>query len=637
MGEPEGTPPADDSAPSLDAEKLRPRPMWPALVLLGLVIAAVSAFAVLVLFKSKPRPNRALLLVATEVDGVRGEWWGAHGRLSARCADAFAEQLGPGVDRSKSDGLGMDVVPAGDPDVLARLEGKSSRDELLAEASAMEVGLVVLGVVKSTTEVSLSGSDGLNDHAFELSLELAPTAEGAASASFAPELAFHEPGKTTEDALAALCTELPKRVLPALATAIADLPLIADLVAKPAGQRNLDETAAIAKIDPLLKLAFRQREATKKRAADQQALEEQDRRGEQGKLPKHALGAFLDEDYFVGPGPGDELLLMSLPRTTFLQNDALRFDMVPAHERLRLVGPQGELRPPLLECFNIYSYPSASPDGRFAVAVLDHRQWSKALVIVDTASGLLREVTSHRAHYFSTPRVSPDGGHIAFYGSDCRGCPERLELIGSDGSGRREILPGGFDRLSMPRWSPDGKKLYFAFSQDGGPMSVWAADVDSGERSAVFGVAAMSATPAKADAEAGSISSYDRPTPMADGSAIAAVEVGSDGSWIVLFDLARGTLRRLAQLAASHIEVSPDGGSLAVETIDAIDRDDPAPGDSEIALVSVATGEVRQLTLNGTNDDLAGFSRDGRRIYFHQGSQDPAGKHWDNRVYWLEP
>ncbi|MBI4957198.1 MAG: hypothetical protein HY908_34615 [Myxococcales bacterium] len=639
--------PAPDSIPSLDPDKLKRRPVWPVLAVIALLFGGIGVAVWQVWLKPKPKAHRVLLLVGTEVGGVPGAWWGRDGRSSARCADAFAEHLGAPADKEKKGGLGLDVVPAGDPGTLAKLDGKVERAELLEAARSLEAGLVLFGTVKGLGGRALAGSDDQKDFGFELALELVPTEAPGEAVHIAIPQRFYFTGATEEAALDELCPELPKQVLPRLAVAVSDLPLVDALAKAAPNQRNIDETTAIARLDPLFKLAHRFREATKKRAEDEKRARESDAKQEHGKAKKTLVSEFLGEEYYVGAGPGEGLVLMSLPRASVLKDDtALSFTMGELHEQLRLATKDGSPQRLLLETFNVFSFPSVSADGKWVAAVLDNRQWSKSLVILGVDDASLTEVASHRAHYFSTPRIAPDGSRVAYYASDCRNCPESLALVGRDGKNLREILPGGFARLSLPYFTSDGKELVFATSQPNEPTSVWVADAATGARTAVLGAAAKKkgAEPDKPpqpaadpDAPPPVDPAFDHPVPSPDGSFFIVVEESADGTFVGRFDRAAGSYKRLAPILCTRLEMSPDGKWVAVETPDGKDADDPVPGDIEIALVSTTTGEVRQLTLNGQKDTLAGFSRDGKRVFFHQGNRDADGHAWNNRVYWVEP
>ena len=80
-----------------------------------------------------------------------------------------------------------------------------------------------------------------------------------------------------------------------------------------------------------------------------------------------------------------------------------------------------------------------------------------------------------------------------------------------------------------------------------------------------------------------------------------------------------------------------DSRWIAFESFPPPHPDDPVSDDVEVLLISADGGQPRCLTMNGRKDSLGGWSRDGRRLYFHQGSRDPDQKRWDNRIYWVEP
>ena len=66
--------------------------------------------------------------------------------------------------------------------------------------------------------------------------------------------------------------------------------------------------------------------------------------------------------------------------------------------------------------------------------------------------------------------VSPDGAMLAWIGYDDRVRSyqiTRLYVMNTDGSGYRELLPDLDRDVSRPRWSSDGKGLYFAFEDHG--------------------------------------------------------------------------------------------------------------------------------------------------------------------------
>ena len=91
----------------------------------------------------------------------------------------------------------------------------------------------------------------------------------------------------------------------------------------------------------------------------------------------------------------------------------------------------------------------------------------------------------------SDPQVSPDGGRVAFVVRETdleanRGRTD-LWLVGTDGGGLRRLTSHP-DADSNPRWSPDGRSIWFLSSRSGpGPegrcasSQVWKIPVDGGE------------------------------------------------------------------------------------------------------------------------------------------------------------
>ena len=62
-------------------------------------------------------------------------------------------------------------------------------------------------------------------------------------------------------------------------------------------------------------------------------------------------------------------------------------------------------------------------------------------------------------HDVSGPAWSPDGSKIAFVSTGLGG--SQLEVMRSDGSGKRVLARGVVERFEPPVWSPDGSTIAF--------------------------------------------------------------------------------------------------------------------------------------------------------------------------------
>jgi len=130
-----------------------------------------------------------------------------------------------------------------------------------------------------------------------------------------------------------------------------------------------------------------------------------------------------------------------------------------------------------------------SPDGRFVIAGLSRPQSSlqgMSVVLVPLtaapiADSQMKIVTAHQGRSgLLNPVMSPNGRWIAFEVQDHAA---RIALVGSSDGQWSEPQPEGnwryLDPIAMydPRWSVDGKLLYFASAGDGF-ANVWAVDFD---------------------------------------------------------------------------------------------------------------------------------------------------------------
>lgn len=146
------------------------------------------------------------------------------------------------------------------------------------------------------------------------------------------------------------------------------------------------------------------------------------------------------------------------------------------------LGLAGEARPDILRYLYLRTaaQPSLSPDGRrlaFRTDITGQRQ----LWVVDAAGGWPRQLT-FGPEGVTVFEWSPRGDWI-FYASD-RGGNERegYYLISPDGARERELLPPSEDFRAFGGFSPDGRRIAYATTSQGGDtFDIHVLEVESGE------------------------------------------------------------------------------------------------------------------------------------------------------------
>jgi dipeptidyl aminopeptidase/acylaminoacyl peptidase len=132
-----------------------------------------------------------------------------------------------------------------------------------------------------------------------------------------------------------------------------------------------------------------------------------------------------------------------------------------------------------------------SPDGKEIVFVSNHepdpdRFFNYDIFAANVSSGAVRRLTDTKSAEYR-PAWSPDGKTIAYQGtrrtltsSETTMEDTHTWVVDADGSHRRELDTGIDNRQGAPRWSPDGKSLYFTV-QERGSVHLYRAPVAGGQ------------------------------------------------------------------------------------------------------------------------------------------------------------
>ena len=101
--------------------------------------------------------------------------------------------------------------------------------------------------------------------------------------------------------------------------------------------------------------------------------------------------------------------------------------------------------------------PALSPDGHTLIYTNVRTDWQ--LVVLEAAGGGQRTIVQRRTEVL-WPRVSSDGSRIAFFARGPFGDPQ-IFITSFDGRNNQQLTRGRAQINTMPRWSPDGSRIYF--------------------------------------------------------------------------------------------------------------------------------------------------------------------------------
>jgi len=121
--------------------------------------------------------------------------------------------------------------------------------------------------------------------------------------------------------------------------------------------------------------------------------------------------------------------------------------------------------------------PHFSPDGR-RLAFVSGRSGKVDIWVAAADGSNARQLTHNARQWPGSPAWSPDGHTVAFDSNDVGG-PVRIWVVDADGGTPRQITNGPGNQ-SVPRWSHDGRWIYFS-SDRAATRNIWRAPAAGGE------------------------------------------------------------------------------------------------------------------------------------------------------------
>jgi Tol biopolymer transport system component len=213
----------------------------------------------------------------------------------------------------------------------------------------------------------------------------------------------------------------------------------------------------------------------------------------------------------------------------------------------------------------------------------------------------------------TSPELSPDGSKVVFFSSRDLFSIDLFVADAASGRVLRKITDTAtnahLDSIgfidSAGAWSRDSRRFAFPGLSGGDPI-ITIVNADSGDR--------------EREIRLRELDEILNPTWSPDGSRLAFSALVGGLSDLFVYDIAAASLRRVTQdaFAELHPAWSPDGRAIAIST----DRFSTnlttlEPGNMRLALVDVASGDVRALGgFDGAKNINPQWSADGSAIYF---------------------
>jgi len=200
--------------------------------------------------------------------------------------------------------------------------------------------------------------------------------------------------------------------------------------------------------------------------------------------------------------------------------------------------------------------------------------------------------------FIGSTRISPDGTRIAFPNGTSENKIWLLDLK----TGARTRFSFGGQFVSSPVWSPDGKTLYFGFSESGGPAQIYSRPADGSGPQQKLLAADKRLAPADVSPD-GKYLLYEEGDYQS--SQLKAVSSGGDAKTLLLVDHLDGMPGALAN--AKNARFAPSGGWVTYQSSES--------HQIEVYITKFPAGESKyQVSIGGGSMPV--WSKDGKRLYY---------------------